>query len=336
MKQRRIGATDLLVSEIGCGCGGNAGLMTKGEAAEQTRVVAHALDRGITYFDNAPDYGNGKAEENLGRALKELRARPVITTKVEIRAENLADIPGHILRSVEESLRRLQIETIDVLQIHNGPTARPPCMDGAYYATLWLQDYLRPGGALEGVRRVLESGKARYAGFICRGDDTAEVGSLLDTGLFHLINLPYTLLNPTAGRFRPGTPPAPDYGGVIGAAQAAGAGIAVFSPLAGGLLTDALIAGRQAHPLARPRDIALLETKGDLARARRFGNIADAGGMRLAELAYRFILSDPGVSTLIGGFSDTDQIDIAAAAAAAGPLDDGQFAAIEEVWSASR
>ncbi|MEZ2127575.1 MULTISPECIES: aldo/keto reductase [unclassified Sinorhizobium] len=333
MRQRRIGATDLSISEIGFGCGGNAGLMVSGEAAEQVRVIAQALERGITYFDNAPDYGDGKAEENLGLALKELGARPVITTKVEIRAENLEDISNHIVRSVEDSLRRLQVDTIDILQIHNGPVAQPRVMEGAYYGTLWLEDYLRPGGAIEGVRRILESGKARHAGFICRGNDSSEVGTLLKTGLFHLINLPYTLLNPTAGRFGPCPRPAPDYGNVIGAAQAAGAGIAVFSPLAGGLLTDNLVAGQQTHPLARRKDIGKLEAKGELARARRFQEIAQANDMRLAELAYRFILSDSGVSTLIGGFSAADQINVAAAASSAGPLDAAQFAAIEKIWS---
>ena len=67
MKTRRIGATDLVVSQIGFGCGGNAGLMVRGTAAEQERVIGRALDSGITYFDNAPDYGDGLAEENLGR-----------------------------------------------------------------------------------------------------------------------------------------------------------------------------------------------------------------------------------------------------------------------------
>ena len=68
MKTRRVGSTDLILSEIGFGCGGNAGLMVRGDAAEQRRAIAYALEIGITYFDNAPDYGNGAAEEALGQA----------------------------------------------------------------------------------------------------------------------------------------------------------------------------------------------------------------------------------------------------------------------------
>ena len=203
MKTRRIGATDLVVSQIGFGCGGNAGLMVRGTAAEQERIIGRALDSGITYFDNAPDYGDGLGEENLGRSLQALGARPVINTKVEIRAENLGDIADHIVQSVEESLKRLRVDTIAIVQIHNGPVAARPDLRGRDYKTLWLEDYFRPGGAIEGVRRILDSGKTRYAGLIARGGDVAEVSKLLNSGLFHLVNVPFTLLNPTAAHPKP-------------------------------------------------------------------------------------------------------------------------------------
>ena len=223
MKQRRVGSTDLSISEIGFGCGGNAGLMVSGEYAEQLLVIARALESGISYFDNAPDYGGGAAEVNLGRVLKELDGDPVINTKVEIRAENLDDIAGHIERSVEDSLRRLKRDTIDIVQIHNGPAAAKPVMEGKYYATLWAEDYHRPGGVLEGVDAILRRGKARHAGFVCRGNDIDEVRQLLDTGLFHMINVPYTLLNPSAGYpHSSGIGVKPDYGNVIDVAEGCG------------------------------------------------------------------------------------------------------------------
>src|SRR3989441_10239673 len=101
--------------------------MVRGSPAEQRRVVARAVELGINYFDNAPDYGNGVAEENLGRVLKELKLRPVITSKVEVRNTDLGDIAGHVVRSTEESLQRLGVDYLDILQIHNGPApAHPP------------------------------------------------------------------------------------------------------------------------------------------------------------------------------------------------------------------
>jgi L-glyceraldehyde 3-phosphate reductase len=109
-----------MVSEIAFGCGGNAGLMVRGSAAEQLPIVARALELGVNYFDNAPDYGNGVAETNLGVVLKSLGARPILNTKVEIRAENLDDVADHVVRSAEASLRRLGVDHVDMFQIHNG------------------------------------------------------------------------------------------------------------------------------------------------------------------------------------------------------------------------
>jgi aryl-alcohol dehydrogenase-like predicted oxidoreductase len=334
MKQRRVGSTDLSISEFGFGCGGNAGLMVSGEYAEQSRVVARALECGITYFDNAPDYGTGVAEVNLGRVLKELGVDPiVITTKVEIRAENLDDIAGHIERSVEESLRRLKRDTIDIVQIHNGPVAARPNMEGQYYATLWAEDYHRQGGVLEGVNSLLRKGKARHAGFVCRGNDIDEVRQLLDTGLFHMINVPYTLLNPSAG-YPPssGIAVKPDYGNVISVAEAAGCGVAVFSPLAGGVLTGAILRGQQTHPLARMKNIEALEAKGVLHKAREFQALAARENIDLVELAYRFILSNTAVTTLLGGFTAAEQLEAAAAASTAGPLPQNFLTDLETIW----
>lgn len=331
--RRAVGATGLVVSEIGFGCGGNAGLMIRGEPAEQDRVVAHALACGITHFDTAPDYGDGLAESNLGRALRAARGDVTITTKVEIRAENLGDISGHVERSVEASLRRLGRDGVDCIQIHNGPTAAPTALDGGGYKTLGLADYLRPGGALDGIERVLRAGKARHAGFICRGGDAREVGTLLGTGRVALLNLPYTLLNPSAGRVvaeAPGS--APDYGDAIGLAAAAGAGVAVFSPLAGGLLTPALVAGRAAHPLARPRRSDDPNDAGKTRMARRFADLADRFGIGLVDLAYRFILSDDRVSTVLGGVSSLEQVDGIARAAGNGALPAELLTQIELIW----
>src|SRR5215470_6799391 len=99
--------------------------MVRGSPEEQRRVVTRAIELVINYFDNAPDYGNGVAEENLGRVLKELKLRPVITSKVEVRHTDLGDIAGHVVRSTEESLERLGVDYVDILQIHNGPAPAP-------------------------------------------------------------------------------------------------------------------------------------------------------------------------------------------------------------------
>ena len=334
MQSRRIGRTDLALSEIGFGCGGNAGLMVRGSEMEQERAVGRALDLGITYFDNSPDYGDGRAEEALGRVLKTLKARPLVNSKVEVRAENLSDIPGHIERSVDATLQRMGLDHLDVLQIHNGPSARPVKLEGRGYTRLGIQDYFRAEGAIEGIERVVRAGKARFSGFICRGGDGDEVRQVLATGAFHLINVPYTLLNPTAG-YAMGADLAgltPDYGNVLEAAHAAGAGSAIYSPVAGGFLTDDFADDSPRHPLARPArgEAASIEATRGKVRALK---LALAGtGLTLAQAAIRFCLMHQGVTTVLGGFSSVEQMEEIVAAAGAPAFDAEVMTRLETLW----
>lgn len=335
MHYRNVGRSALLVSEIAFGCGGNAGLMVRGRHEEQISVIARALELGVTYFDNAPDYGDGIAEINLGRALKVLRARPVLNTKVEVRSANLGDVAGHIVRSAEDSLRRLGVDCVDMFQIHNGPSRDDPKLQGRDYTQLSLDHFLLPGGALDGIERLRRSGKIKYAGFICRGNDSEAVRQLLDTGVFHLINVPYTLFNPTAGRAKPdGLAADKDFGDVISLAQARGAGAAVYSPLASGYLSDDCIAGIPRHQLARAYD---LESPPSL-RLRHMASaltfLSRENGCTLAQAAFRFVLMHPGVATALGGFSTKAQLEEIAVVSGAPAFSTDQMRRLEALWNA--
>jgi aryl-alcohol dehydrogenase-like predicted oxidoreductase len=339
VRYRNIGHTGLSISEIAFGTGGMAGLMINGTPEEQRVAVKRALELGINYFDESPDYGDGISESNLGEILQELGARPVITTKVEVRAENLDDIAGHIERSVDESLRRLRVDRVDFIQIHNGPVAQRPDLQGRAYNVLALEDYLRRGGAIEGLERILKAGKTSHVGFICRGNDGDEVRELIDTGRFQLINLVYTLLNPTASTRGADSTARPDFGGVIEYAQAHGVGVAVYSPLAGGTLTDHGLAGGGAHRLSQ-RGNAPTTGPGAEARARareqaaKFAYLSEPGKRTLGQAATRFILDNPGVTTVLGGFSDVAQMEEACAAVDQAPLSNGDLVRLKEAWSA--
>jgi L-glyceraldehyde 3-phosphate reductase len=335
VRYRKIGYSDLIVSEIAFGCGGNAGLMVRGRHEEQLPIVARALELGVTYFDNAPDYGDGIAETNLGRVLKALGARPILNTKVEIRAENLDDVAGHVVRSAEASLRRLGVDCVDMFQIHNGPSRVDPGLEGRGYSQLSLDHFLRPGGALDGIERLKRAGKIRCAGFICRGDDGDEVRQLLETGTFHLINAPYTLLNPTAGRARPeGLTVARDYGNVIGAAQSCGAAAAIYSLLASGFLTDDSVAGVARHGLARAYDLEAPASLRLRHMARSLTFLSRENGSTLAQAAFRFVLMHEGVATALGGFSTREQLEEIVAVCDLPPFRPDQMARLEALWRA--
>ena len=339
MHYRELGSTGVRVSEIGFGCGGNAGLMVRGTPAQQRGAIGRALELGVNYFDQAPDYGDGLSETNLGRALKDLGARPYITTKVEVRADNLGDIAGHIVHSTDQSLKRLGMDYVDFLQLHNGPVMERPALSVRSYTHLSVEDYLRPGGALEGLQRVQRSGKARFIGFITRGNDYPAVRQLVDTGAFSLINVSVNLLNPSAATKPYGMHVDHDYGGILSYAFAHGVGAAIYSPLAGGFLNDN--AGGSPHPMAggarspEVREIGFRQAKAVSFLSRKLNPDSQTDDHHLAEAAIRFILSLEGVTTVIGGFSDNEQVEEIAACSGRGPLFEENMARLEMVWRAN-
>src|SRR5438309_4376768 len=160
MEQRDLGHTGLRVSALGFGCGSIGGLMVRGDPADQRRAVSRALDAGITYFDTAAQYGDGRSEENLGRVMRELGAwsRVVVGTKVRLRAQDLSSPETAIRRSIEASLRRLGRTDVDVFHLHN-PIG----------LTRSDADSVDMGTALHSVARGLEAvrqaGLARHIGF---------------------------------------------------------------------------------------------------------------------------------------------------------------------------
>lgn len=121
MKKRRIGSSDLNVSELGLGC---MSLPTDLQEAQQ--IIDTALDAGIQFFDTADLYHGGLNEEIVGAAIKEKRQQIVLATKVGNRIH--PDGTGwswdpskkHIMNAVKESLRRLQTDYIDLYQLHGG------------------------------------------------------------------------------------------------------------------------------------------------------------------------------------------------------------------------
>ena len=122
MKYRPLGRTGLNVSEIGFGCGNVGGLMIRGEHQDQVKAAARAMELGINYFDTASSYGDGVSETNLGKVQNELRADVYVGTKFRVDSQDMADIKGAVIRSVDESLARMGREQVDLIQLHNHVT----------------------------------------------------------------------------------------------------------------------------------------------------------------------------------------------------------------------
>src|SRR5436189_3245702 len=119
MQKRKLGRTGLEVSLLGYGAGAVGGLFTKGAAEDQERAVARAIEAGINYFDTAALYGNGESERNLGRVLKALKADVVVGTKVRLSPEHRADVAKAIAQGMDDSLKRMGLDHVDLFQLHN-------------------------------------------------------------------------------------------------------------------------------------------------------------------------------------------------------------------------
>ena len=162
MEKTRFGRTGLEVSRLTFGCGAVGGLMTKGEAGDQDYAVAWARDNGINFFDTAASYGDGASETNLGRALKGDTNGIVVSTKFGLNERDLHDVAGAVQRSVDASLTRLNLDHVDILQLHNsvGQLGRHGLLD----ADQVLADVVP---ALEKIRAA---GKVRLFGFTANGE----------------------------------------------------------------------------------------------------------------------------------------------------------------------
>ncbi len=311
MQNRRLGRTGLDVSVLGFGCGAVGGLMIKGNAADQERAVARALELGINYFDTAAMYGNGQSEQNLGRVLKNLKPTLYLGTKVRIPAAEKHDIAGAVARSLEASLQRLQLDHVDLFQLHNHITTAGANSDLTPDMVL---DEVVP--ALERLRR---QGKTRFIGITAVGD-TAALHRVADARDFDTAQVSYNMLNPSAGRAVPSNYPAHDFGNLLAHTQAADMGVIAIRVLAAGALSGS----EERHPHGSPEVAPIGSGRDyhvDVERARRLEPLLREGHAgSLVEAAIRFAVAPQAVSTALVGYSTIEQLEYAAAAAEKGPL----------------
>jgi aryl-alcohol dehydrogenase-like predicted oxidoreductase len=324
MEHRMLGSTGVRLSALGFGCGNVGGLLIRASAAERERAVARALELGINYFDTAPLYGNGESERNLGAALRALRADARVGTKLRIGAAPPEAIPELVTKSIDESLRRLGREQVDLVQLHD---AIGSASGARSVPVRTLLDVLVPT-----LEKLIEQGKTRFFGITALGE-TAALLQAIDSGSLASAQVCFNLLNPSAAYALPASFPGHDFGGLLHRAQARGMGAIAIRALAAGALSGSderhPIAVPQVGPIASGPDYAT-----DVARATRFGVLVESGHVgSLVEAAIRFALSSDAISTVLVGYSSIEQLETAAAAAEKGPLSPAALAQIEKVWS---
>lgn len=287
MKFRHLGNSGLEVSEIGIGTNNFGGRL---EYRESKAVVLAALDQGINLFDTANTYSHGVSEEYIGRALEGRRHDAVIATKFGMRWSDGPHGQGgsrkHFMDSLEDSLRRLQTDYIDVYQIHMQDPATP------------IEETLRA------FDDAVREGKVRYIG--CSNYDAWRIADAVRTserfGLARFVSAQpeYSMV---ARDIEADVLPACEYFGL---------GILPYFPLAHGFLTGKYRKGEDVPPGTRlalstqAQGKRLTDKNFDLLT--RLDEFVSARGKTLAGLAFSWLLARPAVSSVIAGASNPEQV----------------------------
>ena len=169
--RRRFGRHDDLVSIMGLG-GYHLGMVKT--VTEAVRIVHQAIDAGMNFLDNAWEYHDGESERRMGRAIKDRRNRVFLMTKVCTHGRD-----GHVaMRQLEQSLRRLQTDYLDLWQIH----------ECAYYND--PERHFAKGGVVEALERARKAGTVRYVGFTGHKDPDIHLRMLSHGFAFDSCQLP--------------------------------------------------------------------------------------------------------------------------------------------------
>jgi aryl-alcohol dehydrogenase-like predicted oxidoreductase len=287
MNTRRIGSLE--VSVVGLGCN-NFGRRLDIDATKA--VVDAALDAGITFFDTADVYGGTKSEEYLGGALGRRREDIVLATKFgsAVDEQRKGARPEYVRRAVEDSLRRLGTDHIDLYQLHT-PDPEVPI-----------------GETLGALDELVKAGKVREIG--CSNfsaDRLREAEEATREGAVRFVSVQneYSLLNREPER------------DVLHEVERAGMAFVPYFPLANGLLTGKYRRGQNAPAGSRldsGRGERLL-TDRNLAVVERLVEFSERRGHKILELAFSWLLRRPAVASVIAGATSPRQARRNAAAA---------------------
>ncbi|NLD34877.1 MAG: aldo/keto reductase [Clostridiales bacterium] len=317
MQYRKVSRIAEPLSVVGFGCWSSAGYnWTGGSQQESDRAIRAAIDHGINFFDVAPIYGFGESEKVLGRAIKGQRDKVFVATKVGLRWNEI-DGPGinnltpeSILEEIDLSLKRLDIDYIDLYQMH------------------WMDHKTPIEETMHTLVQLQKAGKIRYIGasnFSLEELDKAEKVAPIASHqvLYNMFdrNSDDYCNNPL--EYRSEDEILPD-------SERKGMAFIPYSPLHQGLLSGRFYRGRDKD--LKPGDMRLTnpqllgeELNKKLAVVDQLKAIADQAGLSLLELAMGWLIKHPGVTTIITG-SRTPEQAISSAATGDIVLDDEVYA----------
>ncbi|WP_409289093.1 aldo/keto reductase [Peribacillus sp. SCS-37] len=299
METRRLGNSELYVSKIGLGC------MSLGNQYENAeKIIGTALDAGINYFDTADLYDGGQNEEFVGKALKSVRDKVIIATKVGNRWNESRDGWGwdpskaYIKSAVKDSLRRLQTDYIDLYQLHGG-TIEDPAEE-----------------TIEAFEELAREGYIRYYGISSIRPNVIEKFLKNAKGLTSNM-MQYSILDRRPEELMP------DF-------EKQGVSIIARGPVAKGLLTDKMLDKASGKI---KKDGYLYYSFEELETAlRELNGLFE--GRSMNEVALQYVLAHPAVAACIPGASSAQQLEQNISAANSRPLNEAELRGIKAISKA--
>ena len=311
MNYRKLGQTGLNVSEIGLGAFPISGMWIQPDGAslgwtgandqESIALIHRCEDLGINLIDSAEGYGNGHSEEMVGKALKGRREKWIVATKVQPNLGIDPDQPDdaavrqRLVEACEQSLERMQIEAIDVYQLHAIP-----------------HDWAMPA-VMETLAQLRAAGKVRWYGIST--NDREAIFKLRTLGPIHVLQIGYNLLERSADE-------------LLHWARKEDIGTLIRVPLAKGMLSGKYF-GQGAEKISqedvryerfnRPESV-------DAWKKLPLLSFLQTPGRTLVQAALRFVLDHPDASCVIAGAKTRQQVEDNAAAAGMPPLSAAEVA----------
>ena len=305
MKFRTLGRTGFHVSEIGYGAWGIGGKQWMGGSDDESmRALRRAIDLGLNFIDTALAYGDGHSEKLIGKVIREARHRMYIATKVPPRNRLWPAKPGigidkvfpfeYIVRSTEESLHNLKVDAIDLQQLH-----------------VWNPEWFQSEEWRRAFEELKTAGKVRAVGVSINDHEPDSALELVQSGLVDTVQVIYNIFDQS-----PET-------NLFPLAQKMNVGVLARVPLDEGSLTGSIMESTEFSP----KEFRSFYFRGDRKKqvvehvAALEKDLAGVDG-NLAEIALRFTISHPAVSSVIPGMRTVRNVERNTAVSDKGPLNE--------------
>jgi len=304
MHYRRLGKTNFEISEIGYGAWGIGGNQWRGSTDEESiRALKRAIELGLNFIDTALAYGDGHSEKLVGRVVRETKRKIFVATKAPPKNRLWPARRGigiekvfpydYILQCTDESLRNLGLEAIDLQQLH-----------------VWNPEWIHQDEWRRAFEELKKSGKVRAVGVSINDHDPDSALELVNTGLADAVQVIYNIFDQSPEK------------NLFPATQRMDVGVLARVPLDEGSLTGTITEDTRFEP----QDFRTFYFRGDhkkqvVEHVNALQKDLQGRDGSLPEIALRFCLSHPAVTTVIPGMRKVRNAELNVALSGKGALD---------------